>query len=133
MNTGSFPPLVHENITDGILEAARKVHSSLGPGLFERPYKLCMCHELKKRGISFEAEKMLPVVYDGLTISPAYRADLVVENVVIVEIKAVEALLPVHESQLMAYLKLARLRVGLLINFNVTYLKQGIRRRVCGY
>ena len=109
------------------------MHSRLGPGLLERPYRVCLCHELRRQDVAFEVEKLLPVEYDGLTIDLGYRVDILVENVVVVEIKAVEAILPVHEAQLLAYLKLSGKRVGLLINFNVAHLREGIRRRMCGF
>ena len=83
--------------------------------------------------MAFETEKILPIEYDGLTIAIGYRVDLLVENEVIVEVKAIETILPVHEAQLLSYLKLSRKRVGLLINFNVAHLQQGIRRKICGY
>ena len=92
-----------------------------------------MAHELGKRGIRFEVEKVFPVIYDGISIEFGYRVDLLVEEVVIVEIKAVENILPIHEAQLLSYLKLSGVRVGLLINFNVSDLRQGIKRRVNGY
>ena len=116
-----------------MLSAAYKVHSRLCPGLLERPYKICMCHELQRIGVVFESEKSFPLVYDDLSIPLGYRVDLFVENEVIVEIKAVDAILPIHEAQLLSYLKLSHKRVGLLINFNVTNLRHGIRRRICGY
>jgi GxxExxY protein len=125
--------LVHQNTTHAILSAAYKVHSRLGPGLLERPYQVCLCHELERMHIRFEVEKILPVTYEGLAIDLGYRVDLLVEDDVIVEVKAVETLLPLHEAQLLSYLKLGGKRVGLLINFNVTHLRQGIRRKICGY
>ena len=108
------------------------MHSRLGPGLPERVYKTCAGYELTCRGIPYEAEKLLPVEYDGLRFEFGYRVDLLVADAVIVEVKAVQAILPVHEAQLMAYLRLSRKRVGLLINFNVADLKEGIRRKVWG-
>ena len=101
--------------------------------MLERPYRVCMAHELDKLGVRFEVEKVFPVTYDGISIEFGYRVDLLVEEVVVVEIKAVENILPVHEAQLLSYLKLSGIRVGLLINFNVAHLRQGIRRRICGY
>jgi GxxExxY protein len=92
-----------------------------------------MAHELDKLGMGFEVQKVFPVIDDGISIEFGYRVDLLVEEAVIVEIKAVENILPVHEAQLLSYLKLSGLRVRLLINFNVAALRQGIRRRVCGY
>ena len=125
--------LVHGQITNSILSSAYRVHSKLGPGLLERSYRVCLCHELHRLNLAVETEKLLPIEYDGLTIDLGYRVDLVVENLVIVEVKAVETILPVHEAQLLTYLRLSRKRVGLLINFNVAHLRDGIRRRICGY
>jgi len=131
--TGPGFHLVHGKLTNLILSAAHKVHSRLGPGLLERPYKVCLAHELHGLGVAFAEEKLLPVEYEGFTIDFGYRVDFLVEDSVIVEIKAVENVLPLHEAQLLSYLKLSRKRVGLLINFNVPHLRDGIRRRVCGY
>jgi len=125
--------LVHGKLTNVILKAAYRVHSKLGPGLLERPYRVCMAHELNNLAVRFEVEKAFPVIYDGSSIEFGYRVDLLVEKLVIVEIKAVENILPIHEAQLLSYLKLSGVRVGLLINFNVTDLRQGIMRRVSGY
>jgi GxxExxY protein len=132
INGGHSSLLIHGEITQPILDAAYRVHSRLGPGLLERPYQVCLCHELRKKGLSHVVEKMLPVVYDGLTIELGYRLDILVEDAVIVEIKAIDAILPIHEAQLLTYLRLSKKRVGLLINFNVEHLKQGICRKVCG-
>jgi hypothetical protein len=110
-DTNARTNLVHGKTTNSILSAAYKVHSRLGPGLLERPYHACLCCELERLKVPFESEKILPVVYDGLTIQLGYRIDLLVNGEVIVEVK----------------------RVGLLINFNVARLRDGIRRRICGY
>jgi len=126
-------PLVHQALTEQILRAAFRVHAKLGPGLLERPYRICLAHELEKLRIPFEAEKRLPVQYDDVVIQLGYRVDLVVDDTVLVEVKAVQKLLPVHDAQLLSYLRLSRKRVGLLINFNVVHLKEGIRRRILGY
>lgn len=125
--------LVHGQVTNSILAAAYKVHTKLGPGLLESAYKACLIQELVAVGIRYEAEKLLPVEYEGQRLSVGYRIDLIVEDAVIVEIKAVETLLPVHEAQLLSYLRLSGKRVGLLINFNVASLRHGIRRRIVGY
>jgi GxxExxY protein len=125
--------LVHEQVAHTILSSAYRVHSKLGPGLLERSYRVCLCYELHRLNLTVETEKLLPVEYDGLTIDMLYRVDLVVDNLVLVAVKAVETILPVHEAQLLTYLRLSGKRVGLLINFNVAHLKDGIRRRVCGY
>ena len=108
------------------------MHSRLGPGLFERPYRECLGRELRGRGLSIEVEKLLPIEYDGHIIDFGYRLDILVESAVVLEIKAVGQLLPLHEAQLLAYLRLSRKRVGLLINFNVINLRDGIQRLVCG-
>ena len=119
-----------KEITEAIIKAAIEVHRALGPGLLESAYEECMCHELLLQGLSFERQLALPVVYKGHQLDCGYRLDLVVLNTVVVEIKAVEALLPIHEAQLLTYLKLGGWKVGLLLNFNVPLMKQGIKRMV---
>jgi GxxExxY protein len=116
--------------TEPIIGAAIEVHKQLGPGLLESTYEECLCHELHLRGIEFQRQLDLPVIYKGLKLDCGYRIDLLVNDTVVVELKAVEQLLPVHEAQLLTYLHLARKPVGLIINFNVPLLKDGIRRRV---
>ncbi len=130
---GSPQGLIHGNVTNQILAAAYRVHTHLGPGLLESAYKACLVHELSGAGLACEVEKSLPVNYRGIHVDLGYRLDLVVENVVVVEIKAVQSILAVHEAQLLSYLRLSGKRVGLLINFNVSQLRQGIRRRILGY
>ena len=115
-------------ITGEIVSAGMKVHTALGPGLFERTYQLCMRHELLVRGLRVEHERALPIVYGDLRIESGYRVDLLVEDIVIVELKSVAKLLPLHQAQLLAYLKLSLCPVGLLINFNVPHLRHGIKR-----
>src|SRR3954453_6544243 len=122
--------LIEEELTGTIMGAAIAVHTGLGAGLLESAYEACLCHELLKRGLSFRRQVELPVVYDGICIECGYRIDLLVEDKVIIEVKSVEKLMPVHEAQLMTYLKLSGKRIGLLINFNVKFLKDGIVRRV---
>jgi GxxExxY protein len=117
-------------ITEVVIGAAIEVHRELGPGLLESSYEECLCRELTLRGVSFERQVPLPVFYKGAELDCGYRLDLVVENKVIVEIKAVESLLPIHEAQLLTYLRLGDKRLGLLINFNVPLLKSGIKRIV---
>ena len=119
-----------EQLTGQIIGAAIEVHKQLGPGLLESTYQACLCHELELRGISFECQKPLPLEYKGIKLECGYRIDLLVAGLVIVEIKSVEALAPIHEAQLLTYLKLTGVKVGLLINFNVVVLKEGIRRLV---
>ena len=115
-------------ITGAIIDAAMKVHSLLGPGLLESTYEICLKHELQQRRFFVERQVSMPVLYDGVLIDAGYRVDLLVEGKVIVELKAVEKLTPIFEAQLITYLKLSRLKVGLLINFNVLHLKDGIKR-----
>ena len=117
-------------ITEKIIGAAMKVHSALGPGLLESAYQACLLYELIEQGLNVESEVVLPVVYEGQKIDAGYRLDLLVEGQVIVELKAVEKILPIHEAQLITYLKLSGCQVGLLINFNVKHLRDGITRRV---
>jgi GxxExxY protein len=119
-------------ITGAIIAAAMRVHSALGPGLFENIYEVCLVHELHKAGLKVQHQVSLPVVYDNLKLEAAYRLDLLVEDLVIVELKTVEALLPVHKAQLLSYLMLTGKRLGLLINFKVVHLRDGIKRVVNG-
>jgi GxxExxY protein len=121
--------LVNE-LTKKIIGAAIEVHRTLGPGLLESAYEECLCRELTVRGVPFARQVALPVEFKGLRLDCGYRLDLLVEKKVVVEIKAVESLLPIHEAQLLTYLKLGGWKVGLLINFNVPILMNGIRRRV---
>lgn len=122
------------NETSGqIVDAAIAVHSALGPGLLESAYQACLAHELRKRGLRVRTEVPMPLVYDGISLDLAYRLDMIVEESVVVETKALAKLLPIHEAQLLSYLKLSHHRVGLLINFHVTRLKDGIRRMVNGH
>jgi GxxExxY protein len=116
--------------TSSIIAAAIDVHRCLGPGLLESAYEECLCHELRLRGRSFRRQVELPVSYKGLQLDCGYKIDLVVDDAVILELKCGESILPVHEAQLLTYLKLSGKRVGLLINFNVQLLTQGIRRKV---
>jgi GxxExxY protein len=115
-----------------VVNAAMRVHSVLGPGLLESAYQVCLEQELRKRGLIVEPQLGLPVVYEGEKLDLGYRIDLLVENLVIVEIKCVEAIHPVHEAQLLSYLRLSGKNVGLLINFYVARLKDGIKRMVDG-
>ncbi|HEY5838063.1 MAG TPA: GxxExxY protein [Pyrinomonadaceae bacterium] len=120
-------------ITREVIGAAIEVHSQLGPGLLESSYRECLCRELLLRAIPFEREKPLPLEYKGIHLGCGYRLDLLVADSVVVEIKAIEALAPIHEAQLLTYLRIGGWRLGLLINFNVAVLKNGIRRRILGY
>ena len=122
-----------DSITGIIIDAAMKVHSALGPGLLESAYEACLKYELSKRNLVVESQVILPVFYDGIRIDAGYRIDLLVENEIILELKAVEKIIPIHEAQLLSYLKLSNKQVGLLLNFNVLHLKDGITRVVNGY
>jgi GxxExxY protein len=122
-----------DGITSEVLQAAIEVHRRLGPGLLESTYETCLAFELTARGLRVERQKSFPLLYRSITLEHAYRVDLLVQESVIVEIKAIEQLVPIHYAQLLSYLRLARLPVGLLINFNVTSLKRGIRRVVNSY
>jgi GxxExxY protein len=116
--------------TSPIIGAAIEVHRQLGPGLLESAYEQCLCHELHLRGLPFKCQVDLPVSYKGLQLDCGYKIDLIVGDEVILELKSVERILPVHEAQLLTYLKLSGKKVGLLINFNSSLLTQGIIRRV---
>ena len=115
-------------ISHSAIGAAMEVHRVLGPGLLESAYESCLAHELTERRIGYERQKALPVVYKGLRVESGYRIDLLIENVLVVELKAVEATLPVHQAQLLTYLRLGGWKLGLLLNFNVPLLKDGIKR-----
>ena len=119
-------------ITESVIGAAIAVHRELGPGLLESAYEACLAFELVERGLTVEQQKALPVKYRGVKVDCGYRIDLLAEGKVIIELKAVERLEPIHEAQLLSYLKLSGCKVGLLINFNVKVLKNGIRRLVLG-
>ena len=116
------------DITYNIIGAAYKVHSALGPGLLESAYETCLAYEIRKSNLTVEVQKPLPVVYEEVKLDAGYRIDLLVEKSVIVELKSVEAINDIHVAQILTYLKLADIKIGLLINFNVKDLKQGIRR-----
>lgn len=115
-------------ISEEIIGAAIEVHRELGPGLLESSYESCLAYELESRGLRIGRQIPVPVMYRGLQIECGYRLDLVVEDEVIVEIKAVEKLIPVHDAQILTYLKLTKIPIGLLLNFNVPLMKQGVRR-----
>ena len=113
-----------------IVDAAYTVHHNLGPGLLEKIYEVCFCHELKKRGLSFERQVYLPVIYDNIEFDEGLRLDVLVENKVICELKAVETIKPLWQAQIISHLKLTNNRLGYLINFNVLAIKDGINRFV---
>jgi GxxExxY protein len=123
-------PMDIEEIAKNIVDGAIKVHRALGPGLLESAYQHCLIYELRKRGFEVKYELVLPVMYDGQQIDAGYRIDMLVENCIIVENKAVDQLLPIHEAQLLTYLKLRNCQLGFLLNWNVVLMKHGIKRMV---
>ncbi|HYE20396.1 MAG TPA: GxxExxY protein [Tepidisphaeraceae bacterium] len=122
--------ILEEELTQQIIGAAIEVHREVGPGLLESAYQAFLIHELVQRGLRVRVQEALPVRYKGVEVECGFRIDLIVNDVVLIELKAVEKLAPIHEAQLITYLKLSGIRVGLLINFNVEVLKQRIKRRV---
>ena len=119
-----------ERVARAIVDAAYAVHSALGPGLLENVYEVCFCHELAKRGLSYRRQVVVPIVYDGIRFDEGLRLDVLVEEAVVCELKAVEVMHPVYTAQLLTQLKLTGKRLGFLINFNVPLIKQGIKRLV---
>jgi GxxExxY protein len=117
-----------ERIATLIVDAAFTVHTALGAGLLESVYEPCFCYEIQKRGLKFERQVILPIIYDGVKLDEGFRLDVLVEGQIICELKAVDELAPIHQAQLLTYLKLANKRLGFLINFNVPLLKNGIKR-----
>jgi len=122
--------MVLEDLTGKIIGAAMRVHSALGPGLLESAYEACLLFELHRQGLEVARQVELPVIYENVRIDCGYRIDLLVQDAVIVELKAVEKLVPLHHAQLLSYLKLSGKEVGLLINFNVVHLRDGIKRLI---
>jgi GxxExxY protein len=130
-DTEARSKLLQEDLTEKIIGATIEVHRALGPGLLESAYEECLCRELSLRGITFQRQVPLPVEYKGVKLDCGYRLDLVIEDAVVLELKCVEHVLPVHEAQLLTYLKLTGKRIGLIINFNVaTLVRGGIVRKV---
>ena len=125
-----IPPDI-ERVGKIVLDAAYKVHTTLGPGLLESVYEACLAYEIKQSGSLVETQVAIPVVYEGVRVDAGLRLDILVEKCVIVEIKAIEKMTTLHEAQLLTYLKICGLRLGFLINFNVLHLKDGIKRMVC--
>lgn len=122
-----------KELTEKVIGAAIEVHRALGPGLLESAYEECLAHEMGLRGLRFDRQMPLPVTYKGVNLDCGYRLDFLVENAVVLELKAVESIVPIYEAQVLTYLKLGGWTVGLLINFNVPVLKQGIKRIVLNY
>jgi GxxExxY protein len=117
-------------ISGKIIEYAIKVHKALGPGMLEGAYEICLMHELIKGGAKARSQVSMPIIYDGIRLDAGYRIDLLVEEAVIVELKSIDRLLPVHEAQLLSYLRMSKKRLGLLVNFNTKRLTEGVRRVV---
>lgn len=117
-------------LSNRVIGCALEVHRTLGPGLLESAYEQCLAHELRRQGLAFACQEPLPIQYKGLRLEAGYRVDLLVENSLMVELKAVERLLPIHQAQLLTYMKLANIKTGLLINFNTVRLRDGIKRSV---
>jgi len=115
-----------------VIDASMKVHTALGAGLLETIYETCLAHELEKQGLTVKKQAALPIVYDDLRVDNAFRIDLLVDDKVVVELKAIDMLLPVHTAQLLSYLKLGKYKLGYLLNFNVMHMKDGIKRMVNG-
>ena len=128
LSLGKDLPAEMNRITGAVVDAAFAVHKNMGPGLLESIYESCLIRELKKRNLAFERQRPIQVIYDGEPLEEKLRVDLIVEGKVIIELKAVDALLPIHEAQLLTYLKLTGCEIGLLINFNVRLIKNGIQR-----
>ena len=133
INEAVAPERQENDISGKIIGAAVEVHKHLGPGLLESAYEECLCCELDLRGIKFQRQVPLPLNYKGLKLDCGYRLDLLVEDKVVVELKTVEAIAPIHEAQMLTYLKLRDIRIGLIINFNVHLLVEGVRRLVNNY
>ena len=129
-STGAALELRYEGLTKQIIGAAIEVHRAVGPGLLEGVYEECLCHELKLRGLRFERQLIVPVVYKGVQMDCGYRLDLLVEDTVILELKCVDRIHPIFEAQLLTYMRLLRKPVGFVINFNVAILRTGIVRKV---
>lgn len=123
-------PLRAENAARASVDAALQVHKALGPGLLESAYEHCLAFEIARRGLEVQRQLALPIIYEGERLDAGYRLDLVIEGTVIIEIKSIDALAPIHDAQVLTYLKLSGLRVGLLMNFNVALFRQGLKRFV---
>jgi GxxExxY protein len=123
-------PVRAENAARASVDAALQVHKALGPGLLESAYEHCLAFEIARRGLAVQRQLALPIVYEGERLDAGYRLDLVIEGTVIIEVKSIDALAPIHDAQVLTYLKLSGLRVGLLMNFNVALFRQGLKRFV---
>jgi len=130
MKVSSPLPPELEELSSSLVDSAFRVHQALGPGLLESVYEACLCFELSNRGIAYEAQSPVDIIYYGNRVDAGLRVDLLVERSIILELKAVDKLLPIHQAQLLTYLKLTNMRLGLLINFNVALFKEGVKRMI---
>jgi len=130
MNRGGAETLRENQLTDKIIGCAIEVHKALGPGLLESAYEECLCYELAQQGVSLNRQVPLPIVYKGIKLDCGYRIDVIVNDLVVVELKTVEKMLPIHEAQLLTYLKMNSCKLGFLLNWNVPRMKDGIKRMV---
>ena len=130
MEVPSPLPVELEKLSSALVDSAFKVHQALGPGLLESVYEACLCVELSNRGIAYEAQSPVDIIYEGKRVDAGLRVDLLVERSIILELKAVDKLMPIHQAQLLTYLKLTDLRLGLLINFNVALFKERVKRMI---
>jgi GxxExxY protein len=133
MGSAPIPALTPDEISGRIIAGALKVHTAVGPGLLESAYEACLLHELQKAGLKVASQVPFRLAYDGIQLDIGYRIDLLIEDSVIIEIKCVEIIAPIHKAQLLSYLRLTGKSLGLIINFHVEHLKDGIRRVVNGY
>jgi GxxExxY protein len=132
VTTATGRGLTPHAISRHVIDCAMRVHTAMGPGLLESTYEACLAHELRKADLRVETQVPVPVVYDGIKLEIGYRIDLLVENLVLIELKSIDAIAPIHKAQVISYLKLCNKNLGLLINFNVPHLKDGIKRFVRG-
>lgn len=133
MQTGARQKRTADELSQMVIGAAMRVHSKLGPGLLESAYEICLCHELSREGIPFKRQLELPIEYDGVKLDCGYRIDLLVDGSLLIELKAVEAIDRIHTAQVITYLKLTGISLGLIINFNTVHLREGIKRVVNGH
>ncbi|MBK9332628.1 MAG: GxxExxY protein [Ignavibacteria bacterium] len=123
-----FPTETEETLLKELVDCAFKVHKNIGPGLLERIYEVCFCHELKKKNIQYLSQVKIPIIYENIVFDEGFRIDVIVENKIVCELKAVNDHLPVFEAQILSYMKISKKHLGLLINFNVPLIKNGIKR-----
>ena len=128
-----FKKMLDNDLTQLVIQEAMKIHNNLGPGLLESVYESCLAYKLNEIGLFVERQKPIPVIFEGQKMDCGFRADLIINNRIIIEVKAIEALADIHKAQVLTYLKITNLRIGLLMNFNVNLLKDGLKRIINGY